>query len=150
MQTRWFEDFSPGQVYDLGTAEMTRDDIVAFAWQFDPQPFHLDEAAAAASPFGGLIASGWHTASIFMRLYVDAVLVDSSSRGSPGIEQLRWRAPVRPGDILSGRFIVVSTAPSSRHADRGTVFFRGEMNNQDGQIVLTMEGRGFFGRRAAR
>ncbi len=148
MATRCFEDFSTGQVYELGTATMTRDEIVAFARQFDPQPFHVDEQAAAATPFGWLIASGWHTAAVFMRLYVDAVLTDSSSRGSPGIEQLRWLQPVRPGDVLSGSFTVVDTAPSSRHPDRGTVFFRGAMTNQHGHTVLSMEGRGLFGRRA--
>ena len=147
MPTRCFEDFSAGQVHELGTHAMTLDEIVSFARQFDPQPFHVDERAAADSAFGGLIASGWHTASIFIWLYVDAVLAGSSSMGSPGIEQLRWLAPVRPGDVLVGRFIVESTAPSSRRADRGTVFFRGEMDNQRGETVLRMQGRGFFGRR---
>ncbi len=144
-----FEDFAPGQIYRLGTYEMTADEIVEFAQRFDPQPFHVDETAAAASPFGGLIASGWHTASVFMRLYVDTVLTGSTSMGSPGIEQLRWRAPVRPGDILTGAFIVESVQPSSRRADRGTVFFRGEMTNQHDTTVLTMSGRGYFGRRVA-
>lgn len=147
MPTRYFEDFSPGQTYELGSHTVTRSDVVAFAEQFDPQPFHLDEEAAARSSFGGLIASGWHTASLFMRLYVDAVLADSSSMGSPGIEQLRWRRPVRPGDVLTGRFHVDDVQPSSRRADRGTVYFTGEMVNQDGEAVLTMSGRGYFGRR---
>lgn len=148
MATRCFEDFQPGQVYELGTAVLTADEIVRFARQFDPQPFHLDAEAAKDSAFGGLIASGWHTAGVFMRLYVDAVLANSSSMGSPGIEQLRWLVPVRPGDVLTGRFTVVSTAPSSRRADRGTVHFRGELSNQQGQTVVSLQGRGFFGRRS--
>ena len=142
-----FEDFRPGQSFALGTYEMTADEIVTFARQYDPQPFHLDAEAAAESAFEGLIASGWHTASVFMRLYVDAVLTGSTSMGSPGVEQLRWRAPVRPGDVLTGSFTVLDVQPSSRRADRGTVFFRGEMTNQAGTTVLTMEGRGYFGRR---
>ena len=147
MTTTAFEDFTPGQTITLGTHVMDADEIVAFARQFDPQPFHLDESAAAESTFGGLIASGWHTASVFMRLYVDAVLADSTSMGSPGIEQLRWLHPVRPGDALSGTFTVEAAQPSSKRPDRGTVFFRGEMTNQDGVVVLSMSGRGFFGRR---
>jgi acyl dehydratase len=147
MPTLYFEDFAPGQTFGLGTHEMTRAEIVDFAQKFDPQPFHLDEAAGAASPFGGLIASGWHTASVFMRLYVDALLSDAASMGSPGIEQLRWLQPVRPGDVITGRFVVENVAPSSRRADRGTVFFRGEMTNGDGVLVLSMSGRGYFARR---
>ncbi len=147
MGTRCFEDFAPGQVFELGTHTMTAEEIVAFARQFDPQPFHVDPDAAARSPFGGLIASGWHTAAVFMRLYVDAVLVDSASMGSPGVEQLRWLHPVRPGDRLSGRFVVADVRPSGHRPDRGTVMFRGEVVNQDGDTVLTMTGRGYFGRR---
>ena len=143
-----FEDFQPGQRYQLGSYTMTEGAIVEFARSFDPQPFHLDGEAAASSPFGGLIASGWHTASVFMRLYVDAVLADSLSMGSPGVEQLRWLHPVRPGDVLSGQFLVEAVEPSSRRSDRGTVLFRGEMTNQDGAVVLSMKGRGYFGRRA--
>lgn len=147
---RYFEDFAPGQVYELGQRTMSRHEIVAFAAQYDPQPFHVDEAAAAASPFGGLIASGWHTAAVFMRLYVDAVLSTAASVGSPGIEDLRWRAPVRPGDTLSGRFTVLDVQPSSSRPDRGTVLFEGTMTNQDDVTVLTMRGRGYLARRASR
>lgn len=147
MATLSFEDFEPGQTFDLGSFEMTAEDITDFARRFDPQPFHVDAEAAAKSVFGGLIASGWHTASVFMRLYVDAMLSDSLSMGSPGIEELRWREPVRPGDVLTGRFVVEKVQPSSRREDRGTVFFRGEMTNQRGEAVLTMSGRGYFGRR---
>lgn len=148
MPTLAFEDFQPGQRFRLGTYEVTEAEIVDFAERFDPQPFHTDVQAASESPFGGLIASGWHTASVFMRLYVDAVLADSLSMGSPGIEQLRWLHPVRPGDRLTGSFIVEAVHPSGKRADRGTVMFRGEMSNQEAVTVLTMTGRGYFGRRA--
>lgn len=142
-----FEDFTPGRVFGLGTRRMSREDILAFARQFDPQPFHIDEEAARASSFGGLIASGWHSAAVFMRLYVDAVLHDAASMGSPGISELRWRAPVRPGDEVRGEFVVEAAEPSSGREDRGTVFFRGELRNQDDVVVLTMRGRGYFARR---
>ena len=147
MPTLYFEDFRPGQTFQLGSHTMTRDDIVDFAAKFDPQPFHLDEDAGAASPFGGLIASGWHTASVFMRLYVDALLSDAASMGSPGISELRWLRPVRPGDVVTGRFVVERVQPSSRRDDRGTVFFRGELCNDAGEPVLSMTGRGYFARR---
>ena len=149
MATLSFEDFEPGQIFDLGAYEMTADDITDFARRFDPQPFHVDEQAAAKSAFGGLIASGWHTAAAFMRLYVDAMLADSLSMGSPGIEELRWREPVRPGDVLTGRFVVEKVQPSARRDDRGTVFFRGEMTNQRDEVVMTMNGRGYFGLRSS-
>jgi acyl dehydratase len=145
---RYFEDFAPGDVLDLGTRTVTRDEIVAFAREFDPQPFHLDEAAAADGPFGGLVASGWHTAALFMRLYVDAVLAEAASMGSPGVEELRWLRPVRPGVTLHGRLTVLETMPSSRRPDRGTVRSRCELLDEDGEVVLSMVARGFFGRRA--
>jgi acyl dehydratase len=144
--TRYFEDFVPGDVFELGSHTVTRDEIVAFAREYDPQPFHLDDAAAADGPFGGLIASGWHTAALFMRLYVDAVLAESVSMGSPGVEELRWLRPVRPGDTLRGRLTVLETTPSSRRPDRGTVRLRCELL-EDGEVVLTMIARGYFGRR---
>lgn len=146
---RHFEDFTPGTVFPLGSHTIERDDIVRFAREFDPQPFHVDEDAAAASPFGGLVASGWHTAAVFMRLYVDAVLVDTASEGSPGVDELRWRHPVRPGDVLTGGFTVEDVQPSTRRANRGTVHFRGELTNQEDIVVLTLRGRGLVGRRPA-
>jgi acyl dehydratase len=142
-----FEDFSAGQVVELGSHTVTAEEIVAFARQWDPQPFHVDPASAAGSVFGGLIASGWHTASLWMRLYVDSMLGAASGRGSPGGEELRWLAPVRPGDTLGGRLTVLETTPSERAPDRGTVHIRGEMVNQDGVVVLSMRSRGHFGRR---
>lgn len=147
MADRYFEDFEPGRVFELGSRTVTADEIVTFAREFDPQPFHVDEEAAAASVFGGLIASGWHTGAMWMRLYVDAVVGDSAALGSPGIEELRWLAPVRPGDTLHGRLTVLEATPSERRADRGTIRSRGELVNQDGVTVMAMVARGHFSRR---
>jgi len=147
MSERFFEDFEPGQVYELGSRSVTEADIVAFASEWDPQPFHIDPEAATKSVFGGLIASGWHTGALWMRLYVDSLLGGSASQGSPGLEELRWLAPVRPGDTLHGSLTVLETRPSERRPDRGTVRIRGEMVNQEGVIVLSMVSRGHFSRR---
>jgi acyl dehydratase len=147
MTERYFEDFAAGDTLALGSHTVTAAEIVAFAQQWDPQPFHVDEEAAQQSVFGGLIASGWHTAALWMRLYVDSLLGAASSQGSPGVEELRWLAPVRPGDTLTGRLEVLETTPSSRRPDRGTVRIRAEMVNGDGVVVLTMTSRGHFGRR---
>jgi len=147
---RYFEDFAPGQVFDLGSHEFSREEIVGFARQWDPQLFHVDEDAAAESAFGGLVASGWHTACAFMRLYVDGLLLDSASMGSPGLAELRWLVPVRPGDVLRGTAAVTDVAPSSVRADRGTVFLRFEMHNTRQELVAGMNGRGLFGRRPLR
>jgi acyl dehydratase len=144
----YFEDFEPGQVYELGSKVVSEDEIVAFARQFDPQPFHLDTEAAKDSVFGGLIASGWHTGAMWMRLYVDSLLGGASGQGSSGIEELRWLAPVRPGDTLSGRLIVLEATSSERHPGRGTIRIRGEMVNQDGVTVMSMISRGRFARRS--
>lgn len=144
---RYFEDFAPGMRFDLGRVTVTAEDIVRFAGEFDPQPFHVDPEAAESTSFKGLIASGWHTAALFMRLYVDTLLSDAASEGSPGVEQLRWLHPVRPGDTLTGTFTVADTSPSSTNPRRGTVLFEGEMRNQDDVAVLSMRGRGLFGRR---
>ena len=143
-----FEDFEPGQVYELGRKVVSDDEIIAFARQFDPQPFHLDPEAAKDSVFGGLIASGWHTGAMWMRLYVDSLLGGASGQGSSGIEALRWLAPVRPGDTLSGRLIVLEVTSSESHPDRGTIRIRGEMVNQDGVTVMSMISRGRFARRS--
>jgi acyl dehydratase len=143
----YFEDFQPGTVFDLGSHTVTKDEIVAFASQFDPQPFHLDEKAAADGPFGGLVASGWHTSAIWMRLWVTEVLNRSAGMGSPGIEELRWLEPVRPNDTLTGRLTVLEATPSERRPGRGTVRTHAELRNQRGETVLTMVARGFLARR---
>ncbi len=144
---RYWEDFAAGQVYDLGTYAMTQEEIVEFGQRWDPQPFHTDPEAAVGSAFGGLIASGWHTGCVIMRLYVDGVLHDAASMGSPGLEELRWLAPVRPGDVLHVVLHIDDVAPSTRRADRGTVFLRWEVTNGDGTPVCRARARGLFGRR---
>ena len=148
MPELYFEDLEPGQVVELGSHTVSEEEILAFARQWDPQPFHVDPQAARSSVFGGLIASGWHTGAMWMRLYVDTLL-GPSSMGSPGIEELRWLAPVRPGDTLSGRLTILEATPSERREDRGTVRIRGEMVNQDGVTVMSMVSRGHFARRPA-
>jgi acyl dehydratase len=142
-----WEDIEAGRTFEFGGRTVTRDEIVAFAREFDPQPFHLDEEAAAGGPFGGLVASGWHTAALFMRMYVDAVLSRTASMGSPGVEELRWTAPVRPGDTLRGRATVLETWPSERRPGRGTLRVRLECENQRGEVVLSMVARGYCRRR---
>jgi acyl dehydratase len=146
---RYWEDFSVGDVFDLGTHTVTRKEIVDFAAQWDPQPFHVDEEAARSSSFGGLIASGWHTAALCMRLYVDALLLDAASMGSPGLDELRWLAPVRPADTLTVSLTVQDAKPSSKDPARGTLLLQWEAVNQDGVVALRMSGRGLFGRRPA-
>jgi len=146
---RYFEDFTPGQVIELGSRTITKDGIVAFAREFDPQPFHTDEAAAARSIFGGLLASGWHTGSLAMRILYDGLLKDTVSLGSPGIDELRWLKPVRPGDTLSLRMTILETIPSRTKPDRGLVRSLMEMRNQHGEVVLTIRGLSLLGRRPA-
>ena len=146
---RTFEDFPTGAVFQLGSYTVERDELVEFATRFDPQPIHIDAEAAAQGPFKGLIASGWHTGSIFMRLFVDSILNDTDGRGSPGLEELRWRHPVRPGDTLTGTVTVVDAYPSERDPTRGTVVTASELRNQDGVVVMTVRARGLYGRRTS-
>jgi acyl dehydratase len=148
MTARYFEDFAAGDTVELGSHTVTEEEILEFARRWDPQPFHVDPHAARDSVFGGLIASGWHTAALWMRLYVQSFLGEADGRGSPGVEELRWLAPVRPGDTLTARLEVLETSPSSRQPDRGTVRIRAEMVNGEGVIVLSMTSRGHFGRRS--
>ena len=143
----YWEDFHVGTVREFGATVVTRDAVIAFASQFDPQPFHLDEDAAKASLFGGLSASGWHTCAMAMRMMCDDYLLRSSSLGSPGIEQLKWHKPVRPGDTLRVRLEVLDTRPMASRPAVGLVRSRWEVLNQDGVTVLSMEGWGMFGRR---
>ena len=145
--TLFFEDFTPGEVIELGTYEMTESEIVDFGRRFDPQYFHTDPEAAADSPFGGLIASGWHTCSAWARLWIDTVISRADSRGSGGMQEVRWLEPVRPGDRLAATVEILDVRPSSRHADRGTVFIGCTMTNQHGRVVMTCNGRGLIGRR---
>jgi acyl dehydratase len=144
---RHWEDFQVGQVVEVGPVTVSEAEIVEFATRFDPQPFHIDAEAAKGSPFGGLIASGWHTTALFMGMFVRAVMADAVSLGSPGVDEIRWTAPVRPGDTLTGRSTVTDVQPSARDPRRGTVFTTNEVFNQDGVLVMTLKARGFFGRR---
>jgi acyl dehydratase len=145
---RYWEDFEVGEVTELGPVEVTEAEILEFARRYDPQPFHVDSEAAKASPFGGLIASGWHTTAVFMGMFVRGVLLDSASLGSPGVEEIRWTAPVRPGDRLSARVTIVDSQPSATNPTRGTVITSNEVRNQDGVTVMTLRARGFFARHA--
>ena len=142
-----WEDFVVGQVREFGNYEVTRAAVLDFARQFDPQPFHLDDAAAAKSLFGRLAASGWHTCAMAMRMMCDGYLLQSASLGSPGIERLAWPAPVFPGDVLRMRIVVVETRPLASRPAVGLMRSRSEVLNQNDGIVLTMEGAGFFTRR---
>jgi acyl dehydratase len=134
---RYFEDFQPGEVIPVGSYVMPREEIIAFARQFDPQPFHVDDEAARRSIFGGIIASGWHTASVCHRLLVDGLLKVTTSMGSPGLDELRWLLPVRPGDEISVRIEVLTSTPSRSKPDRGSIKTRMEVRNQKGELVMT-------------
>jgi len=144
---RYLEDFVPGAVYQAGSVQVTEAEIVEFATRYDPQPFHVDAEAARASIYGGLIASGWHTVAMTMRLLVDDIFNGTVSMGSPGVDEVRWLLPVRPGDTLSPRAIVLETRPSRSKPDRGVLRFRVEVENQDGALAMSMIGAGIIGRR---
>ena len=131
----------------MGSRTVTQEEIIAFATQYDPQPFHVDRDAAAASIYGGVIASGWHTCSMIMRMVVDGFIADSSSMGSPGVDEVRWILPVRPGDTLTVSAETVSVKPSTSKPDRGVVNTVWKAVNQNGQLVCTINGMGMFGRR---
>lgn len=140
MEERYFfEDFVQGRVFPLAQKAVRPEEIVEFASEFDPQPMHLDEAAGKASILGGLSASGWHTASMFMRMMFDGWLSRSSSEGSPGIEFMEWKKPVLAGDILSGRSIVLESRPLRSRPGIGIVKFLHEVENQRGEMVMRGE-----------
>lgn len=146
---RHFEDFVEGEVIPFAPRLVTREEILAFAGEFDPQPMHLDDEAAKETLLGGLAASGWHTCAVFMRMMCESFLLQSSSWGSPGIEKLEWRRPVRPGDTLAGRAIVIATRASKSRTDMGFVTFRFEIENGAGETVMTIVNPIMFGRRGA-
>jgi len=131
----YFEDLTIGERDEFGSYEVTEEEIISFAEQYDPQEFHVDPEAAAASPFGGLAASGWHTASMTMRLIVENALEDGATRGALGVDELRWRRPVRPGDELSVRTEIVDT--EEWDDDHGLVSVQ-ITTEADGDVVLTM------------
>jgi acyl dehydratase len=146
---RYLEDFTPGHILEAGPRPVSAAEIIAFAKQFDPQDIHLDIEAAKKSEFGGLVASGWHTIAMCMRLIFDGQLHDAASLGSPGIDELRWLKPVRPGDVLRLRVRVAEVTPSRSKPDRGAIRAEFTLSNQDGEPVLTMKAVQMFYRRPA-
>lgn len=147
---RYFEDYVPGAVYTYGSVVLSEEEILDFARRFDPQSFHTDPEAAADGPFKGLIASGWHTSAVMMRLYADHFVSKVASLASPGVDELRWVQPVRPGDALSIRTTILDARVSRSKPDRGIVRTGIEVLNQRGEPVLTMTAMNFFARRPAR
>lgn len=144
---RYFEDYEPGLVYEFGSVTMTEADIVDFAHRYDPQTMHVDPVRAAHGRFGGLIASGWHTIGVAMRLYVDHYISHVAGLASPGVDEVRWLAPVRPGDTLRVRIATLEAKPSRSKPDRGMVRARMEALNQNDQVVMSMLVMAIIGRR---
>ena len=145
---QYWEDLPVGRVLALGSVTVEREEVLAFARQYDPQPFHLDHDAAARSMFGKLSASGWHTCAMAMGLMVRGFLHDAASLGSPGLEKLQWLKPVYPGDTLTLRQTITEARPMASRPEVGLIRSLWEMFNQDGQQVRRMDGWGMFGRRA--
>ena len=143
----YLEDFVPGSVREFGPAVVGEAEIIEFARRYDPQPIHTDPVWARTGPFGGLIASGWHTAAVAMRLLVDLYLPTAASLASPGIDELRWLRPVRPGDELRVRVTVIESRPSRSKPDRGLLRSRIEVLEPDGSAVMTMIGMNIVRRR---
>jgi acyl dehydratase len=137
-EPRYFEDYVPGLTVDCGSFTMTEADIVAFAQEYDPQPFHVDPVAAKDGPYGGLIASGWHTTSMMMRQLVEHFISPESSLGAAGIDEIRWPRPVRPGDTLHVRATVTEARRSASRPDRGIITTSGELTNQDGDLAMRL------------
>ena len=142
----YWEDLTPGWRYESGARSLTAEDIRRFGREYDPQVYHIDDEAAKSTPFGGLIASGWQTCGVAMRLMCDGYLLESACIGSPGLQELRWLKPVRPGDALRLRATVLEQMPSQTQSGRGTITFRWEVMNQREEIVCTMVGRQHFTR----
>jgi acyl dehydratase len=136
---RHFEDYVAGTTFEYGEISLSADEIVDFAKRFDPQPIHIDPEAAERGPFGGLIASGWHTASVMMRLLADHYISHVAGMASPGVDEIRWLKPVRPGDALSIRVTVLETRRSRSKPDRGMVHSLVEVMNQNKEVVMTLK-----------
>ncbi|MCF8083881.1 MAG: MaoC family dehydratase [Deltaproteobacteria bacterium] len=137
-EDRYLEDYVEGDIHEFGPIPITETDIMEFGRKFDPQVFHTDPVRAKETVYGGLIASGWHTSSLFMRLFVENYLAGKASLGSPGVDELRWLQPVRPGDSLTLRVTVHKVKPSTSKPDRGVLFSYCEMVNQENEVVSTM------------
>jgi acyl dehydratase len=144
----YFEDFHIGETFDLGPLTVTAEEIIAFAKQFDPQYFHVDPQRAKDSIFGGLVASGWHAGALFMRMFFDDVLSKTDSIGSPGLDQIRWLQPVRPNDTLHGRFTITDARVSKSRPTTGILRSNGELFNQNNELLMTVIGIHFVGRRS--
>jgi acyl dehydratase len=138
MKAHYFDDFRIGQEFETGRLDVSEADIIRFADEFDPQYFHNDPARAAASPFGGLIASGFHTISASMKLFFETKMIEESNLSSPGIDEIRWRAPLRPGDTIRQRITVEQMKPSTSKPDRGVLWFRHLTLNQRDEVILEM------------
>jgi acyl dehydratase len=141
---RYFEDYIPGQSHEFGTITVEADEVISFAKRFDPQPFHTDPEAGRQSIYGGMIASGWHTAALMMRLFVDHYLSHVASLGSPGVDELRWLKPVFPGDELTLRVTVIEANRSRSKPDRGIVRSDIQVLNQHRDVVMTMKALNFL------
>jgi acyl dehydratase len=136
---RYFEDYVAGRTFEYGKISLSADEIIEFAKRFDPQPIHIDPQAAARGPFAGLIASGWHTAGVMMRLLADHYISHVAGMASPGVDEIRWLKPVRPGDTLSIRVTVLETKRSRSKPDRGVVHSFVEVMNQHKEVVMTLK-----------
>lgn len=145
----YFDDFEVGRTIEIGTYTVTEEEILTFARQYDPQPFHIDAEAAKRSIYGGIISSGWMTCSVMMRLMVKGFLGKAASMGSPGVDEIRWLKPVYPDDTLSVSITCLELRPSQSKPDRGVAVHRWEAHNQRGELVCTLTGMGLFGRRPA-
>lgn len=147
IERRFFEDYIPGAVHEFGPIVVEEDEVIAFARRFDPHSFHVDAEAARQTEYGGLIASGWHTAALMMRLFTDHFLSTVASLGSPGVDELRWLAPVRPGDELSLRVTILETRGSRSKPDRGIIRSHVEVLNQNQTVVMSLKAINFMLRR---
>lgn len=147
MAKRYYEDIAEGEVHELGSATLSAEEILTFAERYDPQPFHVDPEAAAESPYGDLIASGWQTAAVCMRLAVDGFLNDTVTMGAFGLDELRWRTPVVAGDTIEATLELVEKRTSSSRDDRGYIVNEVTGRNGDGEEVLFWRATNIFGRR---
>jgi acyl dehydratase len=148
MTKRYFEDFTPGMIIENGPRPVTREEIVAFAAEFDPQPMHLDEEAARASILGGLAASGWHTCCLMMRMACDGFVLNSSSMGAPGVDEVRWLKPLRPGTNITLQTTVLEARPSNSRPEMGFVKIRMDVLGDDREPVMTLTTSMIMGCRA--
>jgi len=145
----WFEDYAVGDVRELGPVDVTEAEILDFGRRYDPQPFHTDPNIGARSPYGGLIASGWHICAVMMRMLVDELISQPASLGSPGMDQIRWLKPVRPGDTLRCRVEITSARLSQSRPDCGIITMDIALRNQNGEVVTTCSGAGMYRARPA-